>query len=1322
MKYARLIILFSLLTLSLSCAKDDSSVRDCTGTVVETLGGYQVDKFAFDNDGYVWMMCKDSPYLFKTDGGNIIRYGHDNDDPRSLSSSKINEIIADRDGTIWVATQKGVDVYDDDGNCFEHLALDNENSYAISISRSPSGKTCIATRRGLLELDDDRRVFQTRYETSYLSPSSEPNIFFDNENKLWVFYDGRLECFDARYDIIHSEKMESPYSEVYFDEISSIWYKDGDEIYILDTQTLSRHRATDVYPELSPLKNGKLSYAGHGYIVLTYGMSSLCVNTQRREVLSREGAPRTIRAVLRYSSEGGSVMAIDSNDNLWTSAAGGGFKVYPNNSGGKTNYDNLLLLLEDKEIDSYAQDNNYFWYLDGGILSCYDIHSKSIVNSIDLSGEFNGNTPYKLSLNQSGEVFVSGAPRRLSDGVIVTVSKGEQINAKHILADSQEGVSALGAGEDVVFAGIGSRICTFSQNSPGICREIESVFDDAACYASMIRTLNDRSVLICYTDHLPIIYNSAKNEVKILQAEGISQAYFSTCLQDLYGNIWVGSTDNGLFVNPSGKDSLVHVDAFPDIFVRDLASDGDGNVFVMDFDGNVYLFNYTDSKQRKVWTDTSDYPQGRRLITLPDRSVSLVGASSCISFSEDKLNSSPLIEDGAAHIVITSGTGIISSFSTDRYPSRTAVLHFPRDTKNLNLHIGLLGDKDSHSNYSYEYSVNGFHTRESYSNSFIPLYGVDKSRNTVRFVIRNNNLGYATEPFTIKVKMNLLWYEIVVPILIIILSIGSAVLMFIFLRKRREANEERVKRKMTEQVNIDNIDFFANISHEFRTPLTLIHGAVSILDTDSTKEASRSVAVIKRNTDRLLKLVSQMLDFNKLDHGVLKLNVKMEPVSDIIEETKTNFDIGAGIKSIQLLLKLPEYRIIGWIDRDKIEKILYNLCSNAIKYTSPGGTITIEAKVDADESLVVSVSDTGIGISADDLDKVFDRFYQTETTKKAGGTGIGLYYTKALVNLHHGNISATQNKDQNGNVTGSTFTFTIPIGKQEYAESEQTVSEDKHISLDHKEYLSEYVKEDSSVSASGDRTKLMIIDDDYEIVYYLKSLFSETYNVYFRFDAMSGYKMIEEVHPDIIISDVMMVDVDGVELCRMVKNNLSLCHIPVIMLTAKSTMEDQIQSLGAGADAYVVKPFNPDYLMALVKSTVENRNRVRRMLNSSTTVTKETGVTLSNQDRAFMEQMYKAMQESLRSGELDIDGIASQMKVSRTKFYYKVKALTGQTPNDFFTTYKLNYSLDYLKNRKYKISAISDMLGFSSASHFSALFKKKFGILPSQYAENETNV
>ncbi len=1317
MRYIYSIILCSVLTFAFSsCAETENTTRDCSGVVVETMGGYQVSKFVFDNDGYVWMMCKDSPYVFKTDGDNIIRYGHDNDNPGSLSSNKVNDIIADRDGTIWIATQKGVDIFDRAGNRFHHLELDDDNSYVVSIGRSLSGRTCVATRRGIFEFDEGKGIFQSAFETPYVNVGCEPDLFFDNENKLWVRYEDRLYCFDTAYEIVHSEVLGSSGASVVFDGISSIWYSDGEELCVLDTQTLTGCRAAEVYPQLEGFKSGGVSYAGNGMVVLTYGKKTLCLNTQRREVIADENASKNIKAVLKYASEGGSVMAIDHYGNLWTSSEKSGFKVFQSGSEQITNYGNLLMFLGGRSIRSYVQDNERFWFLDESALYCYNIHTRAIIGFVDLTDDFPQNRPALLSLCKNGDILVSGGPRCYSDGVLVRLSEGTRLTVRHILANPQEGICAIGNGDDIIFAGTGPGICTFSKDTPAVFRETDSIFTDIASYASMVRTLNDRSVLVCFTDHPPVIYNSAKDTVKILKSGSLNQVYFSTCAQDLYGNIWIGSTDKGLYMCPNGTDTLVHVDLFPDIYVRDIASDGNGNVFVMDFDGSVYLFNNSCNERKKVWTDASDYPQTGFLISLPDRSVALVESSSYISFSDEKLSAASGIDD-AFHIILSSGNRIISTFRTDKHPSRTTVVRLPRSTKNLNLHIGFIGDKNPHSNFSYEYSVNRFKARESFSNSFIPLYGVDRSRNTVKFLIRNNNLDITTEPFTIKVRMDLLWYEIAIPILIIVLSIGGAVMVIFFMRKRKEVDEERLKRKMTEKTNIDNIDFFANISHDFRTPLTLIHGAVSILDTEGTKESSKSVAVIKRNTDRLLKLVSQMLDFNKLDHGVLKLNVKMEPVSDIIEETKANFEIGANIKSIRLLLNMPEDRIIGWVDRDKLEKILYNLCSNALKYTNPGGTIVIEAKMDTEERVTVSVSDTGIGIAEDDLNKVFNRFYQTEATQKAGGTGIGLYYTKALAILHHGSISVRQNKDRDGNVTGSTFAITIPLGSQEYDEAEKSCSGDRCISMDSKEFLSEYVKGDSAVVPSGNKAKLMIIDDDYEVVYYLKSLFTEKYDVYFRFDAMSGYKMIEEIHPDIIVSDVMMVDVDGVELCRMVKNNLSISHIPVIMLTAKSTMEDQIQSLGAGADAYVVKPFNPGYLMALVKSTIENRNRVRRMLNSSTTVTADPSMALGNQDRAFMEKMYKVMQESLNNGELDIDSIAVEMKVSRTKFYYKVKALTGQTPNDFFTTYKLNYSLDYLKERKYKISAIAEMLGFSSASHFSTLFKKKFGMLPSQYAD-----
>ena len=316
------------------------------------------------------------------------------------------------------------------------------------------------------------------------------------------------------------------------------------------------------------------------------------------------------------------------------------------------------------------------------------------------------------------------------------------------------------------------------------------------------------------------------------------------------------------------------------------------------------------------------------------------------------------------------------------------------------------------------------------------------------------------------------------------------------------------------------------------------------------------------------------------------------------------------------------------------------------------------------------------------------------------------------MNLHHGSIRANVRK-QDDKVTGSIFSFSIPLKKEIYSDSERGENTDVVTNLDRN--LSEYVEKEAETGTDSNKPTVVLIDDDYEILYYLKNLLAPFYNVHFRFDALSGYKMIEEVQPDVIICDMMMVEVDGLQLCRMVKENLSMSHIPFVMLTAKSTMRDQIDSLGAGADAYVVKPFEPEYLMALIKSMIDNRSRVRKMLSTSLSVPSSSKEVLSGQDKSFMDKLYAIMKESLRNGELDIDSVAEKLGVSRSKFYYKVKALTGQTPNEFFTTYKLNYGAELLKKGKYKISAIADMLGFSSPSHFAAQFRKQFGVLPSQY-------
>lgn len=267
------------------------------------------------------------------------------------------------------------------------------------------------------------------------------------------------------------------------------------------------------------------------------------------------------------------------------------------------------------------------------------------------------------------------------------------------------------------------------------------------------------------------------------------------------------------------------------------------------------------------------------------------------------------------------------------------------------------------------------------------------------------------------------------------------------------------------------------------------------------------------------------------------------------------------------------------------------------------------------------------------------------------------------------------------------------MGDDAYSENEKNREEDTMVSADDKRSQSEYLVREERESAEDGRPKVLVIDDDYELVHFLKSILAPHYQVVCRFNAMSGYQVIEREQPDLVLSDVMMMEVDGLQLCRMVKENLSICHIPIILLTAKSTVDDQIRGLQAGADAYIPKPFNKEYLLAMIRTQLENRQRVRRLFNSGTVPPKIGDGVLSSLDKELMDKVYALMESSLEDGlEFNVDDIAERINMSRTRFYAKIKALTGQTPNDFFNVFRMNKAAEMIEEGKYKISAIANMV------------------------------
>lgn len=546
-----------------------------------------------------------------------------------------------------------------------------------------------------------------------------------------------------------------------------------------------------------------------------------------------------------------------------------------------------------------------------------------------------------------------------------------------------------------------------------------------------------------------------------------------------------------------------------------------------------------------------------------------------------------------------------------------------------------------------------------------------------------------------------------------------------------KAQQEKEQEK---KVNQMNMSFFANISHEFRTPLTMISGPVTQLQESSgmTVEDKRLLNIVQRNIRRMLRLVNQLLDFNKLENDTLKLKVKPLDLIAQLKNLTDIFQVTANEKGVTFRTYGLEDSLMVWADEDKLDKVCFNLLSNAMKFTQAGGKVEFGLDViSRDEAMSffalgdkdvdmrymkVVVKDSGQGIPEDQREKIFERYYQLDNQTRGGynwGTGIGLYLAKSLAQMHHGYLKAGNRKDG----PGAEFTLIIPISESSYSESEKCNMEGGADIVN--PYMMSSVKytELSLPVSDNDRKKVLLVDDDADVIHYMKELLVPYYDVQSRFDADSAYTLMKEEAFDVVISDVVMPGKNGYELCCQIKDNIQISHIPVILLTAKATVEDQVQGLDCGADAYVTKPFEPQYLLALISSQLKNREKLRALLSEATDMDNLEENVLSPQDNAFMSELYQLMEKELSNSELDVARMTEMLHISRTKFYYKVKGLTGENPSVFFKRYKLNRAAQLLGERKYNVSEIADMTGFSTLSHFSTSFKKQFGVSPSEYVK-----
>ncbi|MEZ4905376.1 MAG: two-component regulator propeller domain-containing protein [Spirosomataceae bacterium] len=647
----------------------------------------------------------------------------------------------------------------------------------------------------------------------------------------------------------------------------------------------------------------------------------------------------------------------------------------------------------------------------------------------------------------------------------------------------------------------------------------------------------------------------------------------------------------------------------------------------------------------------------------------------------------------------------------------------------------------------YRYQLVGFdkewletdskNPQASYSNLDFETY-------TFQLLATNHDGIWSKTPTLLRIVVNPPWWQSTLAKFVYLLlflgllwALYQYQLRWFLLKNRLEIKE--VEERKSEEIHQMRLQFFTNISHELRTPLSLILSPVEKLLHDNISEEAKQkyYQLIHRNSSRLLTLVNELMDFRKAEAGVTKLRASETFIAPYLTDICSEFDEAAAENGIDFKVVVPPNDTKAWLDRGIIEKIIVNVVSNAFKYTPKGGSIEVRLaenptplfmhsyqigeKKSQEKYLWLQIKDSGLGIPPDALEHVFERYYRvTESEKdKLLGSGIGLALVKSLILLHHGVIVVSSEVGK-----GTAFLIGIPQGNTHFKPEELINIPDYQLddstikAIETKQFLEESLEIQASnhqqKNGKALLKKLLIVEDNAELRHFLADSFMGQYQVLEATDGAEGLLIAEEELPDLIISDVMMPNMDGITLCQRIKDNLDTSHTPVILLTAKTSDESKIEGSESGADAYLTKPFSLKLLQLTIHNLMEGRRKLKELYAHDALVeAREIGTT--KRDKEFIDQIIKIVERHLDNSELEIEDIAREIGMSRSKLYTKIHSLTGQPVGDFVRKLRMKTAAKIMVSDDVSITEVMERVGIQSQSYFTKAFKREFGKTPTQY-------
>jgi len=1371
MKYRPLILFIGLLFISITLKAQHDQVQFSRLDINKGLSDNDVTCIIKDSKGFMWFGT--SSGLNKYDGYKFRVFKHSLSDTSTLNDDFIVSMAEGPGNKIWVETRNGFNIYDPLKENFSHdiagylrsinipyasiiaVKKDRLGNYwfidavygiykynpaskitthiahkpgdansiysndVADVSLDSKGNTWLIYDNGLIECLDDRNMVVSRLDMiskNYSSTGIPFKLFIDNNDDFWAYvptYSSGVFYISANKSVFkHFDKGEGP-DKLSTNVIDNIIQDDKGRIWIAtDNGGINILNKNDFKIKVVLNREDDNKSLSQNSIISMYKDNTgiVWIGTYKRGISYYNESIIKFPLYAHHLSDPNSLpfndinkFVEDKNGNLWLGTNGGGliyfnrkkntYKSYLHNPANPNSLCNNVIVNMCLDHDQNLWIGTYF-----GGLDCFD--GKTF-------------THYKHN---------DAIPGSLSEDRVYS-----------ILEDSDHNlwVGTLAGGLNL-FKRDTKTFVHFKAGQPN------SVHSN---YISALLEDHEKNLWIATSYGVDVLLKKTHHFVHYLHKNNDpnSLIYNNTnnIIEDSRGLIWITTREGISIFNPvtSKFQNIIKEDGLPDNIVMDIQEDDAHNMWASTTNGisnitvkstgyplkfNFINYNETDGLQGREFTENAScktrngelvFGGGNGFNIFKPSSIHINSNISDLVFTDFQLFNQSIKpgEKVNGHIILPQSITTSKSIEL-RYNENVVAIEFA----SLNY---FNPDK-----VKMQYKMQGF------DNDWITADNIIRRATYTNldagdyiFKVRTLNSKSAKNEISLIVHiLPPLWKTPLAYLFYILLILGSLFLIrkrgIQKLRTQFALEKEREEARRMHELDLMKIKFFTNISHEFRTPLSLIMAPVDkVLKQIKEPEIKKQLEFANRNARRLLNMVNQLLDFRKMESQELKLHAEEGEIISFIREIAYSFNDIAEKKNISFIFDTEIDEFHCEFDHDKIERILFNMLSNAFKFTPPGGHVSILLNTTGQAgqyncNLQIKVIDTGIGIPKEKIGKIFDPFFQDDIPGSMvnQGSGIGLSITKEFVKLHSGTISANSEPGE-----GSCFTIIIPLKtihkKKANNKAVEMVTEDK-------------VSEET-INITNKKPTVLIIEDDSDFRFYIKDNLKHEFNIIEAADGKEGWQKTLASHPNVVVSDISMPEMDGIELCKKIKSDSRTTHIPVVLLTASTGEGQQLKGLETGATDYMTKPFNFEILLSKIKNIITQQENMRKTYQKQVEV-KPADVLVESPDEAFLQKLLRLIEENIGNPNFSVEELSSDMFMSRYTLYKKILALTGKTPNEFIRHMRLKRAAQLLENGYLTISQICYKVGFKSQKYFVKAFKAEFNVSPSSYieAKNQSQV